>query len=92
MALPTEKRLALAADLQTYVHQAERHPSIRRRAGQYVAREKHGAVALATFLCVLLLATLGWLVRMIHQGGLADYVLDVARAGIWTARWIARLL
>jgi hypothetical protein len=86
VALATEKRLALAADLDTYADQPERQASIRRRAGQYVAREKHGALALATFVVVLLLAVLGWLVRLIHQGGLADYVLDVARGGIWTAR------
>lgn len=91
VALPTEKRLALAADLDTYADQPERQASIRRRAGKYVAREKHGALALATFLLVLLLAMLGWLVRLIHQGGLANYILEVARAGIWTARWVAGL-
>jgi hypothetical protein len=90
-AVPTETRLALAEDLKTYADQPDRQASIRRRAGQYVAREKHVAIMLATFSVVLLLAVLAWLARLIHEGGLANYVLEVARAGIWTAHWIAGL-
>jgi hypothetical protein len=89
MALPTEKRLALAGDLETYADQPERQASIRRRAGQYVAREKHAALALAAFIFVLLFGALGWLISTLHRGGLADLVLYVALCGVWTANAIA---
>ncbi len=93
VALPTEKRLTMADDLETYDDQPKRQPSIRRQAAQYVARERHGTLALATFIFIfiILIAVLSIVFRLLHKGGLAGYVLEVARVGIKTARWLVGL-
>jgi hypothetical protein len=90
VTLPSEKRLALATDLEGYDRQPERHASIQRRAGRYVARERHAALALAAGLFILLTAGLFELINLLlgHLGEgqtIAHLVLDVARWGIEAA-------
>jgi hypothetical protein len=93
VTLPTEKRLQLAFELDTYGQQPERQGSIQRRAGRYVARERHGALVLAAGLFVLLLAGLlaliNLLLSLIEEGEtIAHLVLHVAEWGIAAARML----
>lgn len=93
ITLPTAKRLALAGDLDHYRAQPNRQAGIQRRAGQWVARERHGALALAAGLFVLLV---GGLLALINAGlgmldpgqSVAHLVLWVAGRGIDLARWV----
>ena len=91
VTLPTEKRLLLADELESYDQQPERQASIQRRAGRYVARERHAALALAAGLFILLTAGVFELINLL-LGQLSDgqdiahLVLRVAEWGIAAAR------
>jgi hypothetical protein len=93
VTLPTEKRLKLAAEIESYHLDPERQASIQRRAGRYVARERHGALVLAAGLSVLLIAGLLALINLllgrIEEGEtIAHLVLQVAAWGIGAARML----
>jgi hypothetical protein len=97
ITLPTERRLQLAGELETWDEQPERHASIQRRAGQYVARERHGAIAIAAGLFVLLtgglLALINFGLGMLEPGqSVAHLVLGIAEAGRATADALAATL
>ena len=83
ITLPTARRLELADDLDNYQAQTNRHAGIQRRAGQYVARERHGAIAIASGLFVLLV---GGLLALINLGlGMLDPDQSVAHLVLWVA-------
>ncbi len=90
VTLPTEKRLALAGELETYDEQPERQASIQRRTGRYVARERHAALAVAAGLFILLTAGVFELINLLlgelgEGQTIAQLVLGVARWGIAAA-------
>ncbi len=93
VTLPTQERLALAGELETYNEQPERQASIQRRAGRYVARERHLAFALAAGLFILLTAGVFELINLLlgelgEGQTIARLVLGVANWGIAAAQML----
>jgi hypothetical protein len=89
--LPTDKRLRLAGELEAYDQQPERQASIQRRAGRYVARERHLALALAAVLFMILmwglLALINFVLGLLDEGQtIGHLVLRVAEWGMAAAR------
>ena len=54
----------------------------------HLARTQYLAWTGAAVLTIVLLGLFAGFVRLIHQGGLADYVADIAVAAIQLARWL----
>ncbi|NJO37359.1 MAG: hypothetical protein HC871_06720 [Rhizobiales bacterium] len=67
---------------------AEHPDAVLHKVGWHLARSQYLAWAGAALLTVLLLALITGFVRLIHQGGLADYVAEIAVLAIDLARWL----
>ena len=87
LVFASPKRAELATALQDYDRAFEKD-AILNKVGWYLARTQYVAWTGAILLTILLLVLFGGFVGMIHQGGLAAYVADIAVFAIDVARWV----
>jgi hypothetical protein len=80
------QRAQLAAALEGY-ERAFEQDAILNKVGWHLARTQYLAWTGAILLTIMLLALFGGFVGLIHKGGLADYVADIAVFAIDVARW-----
>jgi len=87
LVFASAKRAELATALEGY-ETAEHKEAIVNQVGWYLARTQYAAWTGAILLTMMLLALFGGFVGLVHQGGLAGYVADIAVLAIDVARWM----
>jgi hypothetical protein len=86
LVIGSPRRAALATALAGY--ERARHPeAVLQDVGWYLARSQVWAWTVASLLMLFLLALLLGFIRLLHQGGLASWVAEIALAGVAAARW-----
>lgn len=87
--LPDARRLELAAGLEGYDALPEdKQAAVRRKTAWWLTRARVGTWTVAGLLFLAVLALFFGGIRLLHQGGFADWVRDAAYAGIWCGQWL----